>query len=196
MKWNRLRDPNALRVGQRLVIGYRKVSNAKLPSAANIIRVPRNATLSHLALRYKTTVKKLMSWNGLTNSKQLRAGMLFILVILDGQFSNFNDTSSYPVSNPHLILHRVRGNPMISKKVTQEKVKNSVYWNNWRECFTDDDLRLVFNPKTYLPAIFDNPTGRENNIHYPYYWIPILAILTGCRLEELCMMRCKDSVGK
>ena len=77
MKWNRLRDPNALRVGQRLVIGYRKVSNAKLPSAANIIRVPRNATLSHLALRYKTTVKKLMSWNGLTNSKQLRTGMRF-----------------------------------------------------------------------------------------------------------------------
>tara|TARA_B100001559_G_scaffold153113_1_gene128614 strand:+ start:132 stop:2282 length:2151 start_codon:yes stop_codon:yes gene_type:complete len=79
MKWNRLRDPNALRVGQRLVIGYRKVSNAKLPSAANIIRVPRNATLSHLALRYKTTVKKLMSWNGLTNSKQLRAGMRFFV---------------------------------------------------------------------------------------------------------------------
>ena len=56
----------------------------------------------------------------------------------------------------------------------------------------DDDLRLVFNPKTYLPAIFDNPTGRKTTIQNPYYWIPILAILTGCRLEELCMMRCKD----
>jgi membrane-bound lytic murein transglycosylase D len=77
IKWNKLSSPNALRAGQRLVIGYRKVSNSKLPSAANIIRVPRNTTLSHLALRYKTTVKKLMSWNGLTNSKQLRAGMRF-----------------------------------------------------------------------------------------------------------------------
>ena len=78
IKWNKLSSPNALRAGQRLVIGYRKVSNSKLPSAANIIRVPRNTTLSHLALRYKTTVKKLMSWNGLTNSKQLRAGMRFL----------------------------------------------------------------------------------------------------------------------
>jgi len=77
IKWNKLSSPNSLRAGQRLVIGYRKVSNSKLPSAANIIRVPRNTTLSHLALRYKTTVKKLMSWNGLTNSKQLRTGMRF-----------------------------------------------------------------------------------------------------------------------
>ena len=77
IKWNKLSNPNSLKAGQRLVIGYRKVSNAKLPSAANIIRVPRNTTLSHLAVRYKTTVKKLMNWNGLTNSKQLRTGMRF-----------------------------------------------------------------------------------------------------------------------
>ena len=25
-----------------------------------------------------------------------------------------------------------------------------------------------------------------------FFLFPILAILTGCRLEELCMMRCKD----
>jgi membrane-bound lytic murein transglycosylase D len=77
IRWNKLSSPNSIRAGQRLVVGYRKVSNGKLPSAANVIRVPRNTTLSHLALRYKTSVKKLMSWNGLTNSKQLRTGMRF-----------------------------------------------------------------------------------------------------------------------
>ena len=77
IRWNKLSSPNAIRAGQRLVIGYRKISNGNLPSAANVIRVPRNTTLSHLALRYKTTVKKLMSWNGLNNSKQLRTGMRF-----------------------------------------------------------------------------------------------------------------------
>lgn len=51
-----------------------------------------------------------------------------------------------------------------------------------RECFTDDDLSLIFNPKTYLPFIFLNPTVRKNTIQYPYYFIPILAVLTGCRL--------------
>ena len=71
---------------------------------------------------------------------------------------------------------------------------NPVRRKDRKQHFTEDELRHIFNPKTYLPAIFDNPTGRGNNIHYPYYWIPILAILTGCRLEELCMMRVQDIV--
>ena len=82
----------------------------------------------------------------------------------------------------------VRENVFKTKSLRVNPIKNK----DRRECFTDDDLRLVFNPKTYLPAIFDNPTGRKTTIQNPYYWIPILAILTGCRLEELCMMRCKD----
>ena len=66
---------------------------------------------------------------------------------------------------------------------------NPVKRKDRRGEFTEDDLHLIFNPKTYLPAIFDNPTGRENTIQYPHYFVPILGVLTGCRLEELCMMR-------
>ena len=58
-----------------------------------------------------------------------------------------------------------------------------------REEFSEDDLHLIFNPKTYLPAIFENS---KSKIKYPYYFVPLLAIFTGCRLEELCMMRVKD----
>ena len=82
----------------------------------------------------------------------------------------------------------VSENVFKSKSIRVNPTKNK----NRRECFSDDDLRLVFNPTNYLPAIFANPTGRKTSIQYPYYWIPILAILTGCRLEELCMMRVKD----
>ena len=84
----------------------------------------------------------------------------------------------------------VTENVFMSKSVRVNPVRRK----DRRECFTEDDLRLIFNPKTYLPFIFNNPTGRETNIHYPYYFIPILAVLTGCRLEELCMMRVKDIV--
>ena len=79
MRWNNLKSPNSVRAGQNLIVGYRNASNAKTSSNTNVIRVPRNTTLSHLALRYKTSVKKLMQWNGLTNSKQLRAGMRFYI---------------------------------------------------------------------------------------------------------------------
>ena len=69
---------------------------------------------------------------------------------------------------------------------------NPVKRKDRRGEFTEDDLHLIFNPKTYLPAVFDNPTGRKNTIQYPHYFVPILGVFTGCRLEELCMMRCKD----
>ena len=49
----------------------------KLPKDVNFIRVKKNVTLSHLAIKYKTTVKKLMRWNRLSNSKQLLAGIKF-----------------------------------------------------------------------------------------------------------------------
>ena len=60
-----------------------------------------------------------------------------------------------------------------------------------KESFTDDDLHIIFHHKNYLPYIFENPFSK---IKYPYYWIPILGCLTGCRLEELCMMRVKDII--
>jgi len=60
-----------------------------------------------------------------------------------------------------------------------------------KESFTDDDLHIIFHHKNYLPYIFENPFSK---IKYPYYWIPILGCLTGCRLEEICMMRTKDII--
>jgi integrase len=64
---------------------------------------------------------------------------------------------------------------------------NPVKKKDRRGEFTQDDIHLIFNHRTYLPAIFDSPFGKK--IQYPYYWVPILASHTGCRLEELCMMK-------
>jgi len=75
-----------------------------------------------------------------------------------------------------------------SIRVNPQKMKDR------REEFSEDDLHLIFNPKTYLPAIFNNPTGRTNTIQYPNYFVPIIGIFTGCRLEEICMMRTKDII--
>jgi|TARA_Y100000294_G_scaffold6488_1_gene6373 integrase len=69
---------------------------------------------------------------------------------------------------------------------------NPVKRKDRRGEFTQDDIHLIFNHRTYLPAIFDNPTGRKNTIQYPHYFVPILAVFTGCRLEELCMMKTEN----
>ena len=78
------------------------------------------------------------------------------------------------------------GSNVFRKKYQQT---SSVKLKDKKESFTDDDLHLIFNPKTYFPAIFENPLSR---IKYPYYFIPILGVFTGARLEELCMCRTKD----
>ena len=61
-----------------------------------------------------------------------------------------------------------------------------------KESFTDEDLQVIFHYKNYLPYIFENQFHKT--VKYPYYWVPILGCLTGCRLEELCMMRVKDII--
>ena len=71
----------------------------------------------------------------------------------------------------------------VSKSIRKRKDK--------KESFTDDDLHIIFHHKNYLPFIFENPFTK---IKFPYYWIPILGCLTGCRLEEICMMRVKDII--
>ena len=64
---------------------------------------------------------------------------------------------------------------------------NPVKKKDRRGEFTQDDIHLIFNHRTYLSAIFDSPY--QNKIKYPYFFVPILGCLTGCRLEELCMMK-------
>ena len=55
--------------------------------------------------------------------------------------------------------------------------------------FTDEDLEIIFNPRTYIPHIFDNPNNKHK---LSYFFIPLVGAFTSCRIEEICMMRVKD----
>ena len=65
-----------------------------------------------------------------------------------------------------------------SVTVTSRKAKDK------RESFTYDDIKTIFHHKNFLPAVFEGH-GRQT-IKYPYYFVPILAVLMGARLEEIC----------
>jgi len=80
------------------------------------------------------------------------------------------------------------GSNVFRKKYQQV---SSVKLKDKKEYFTDEDLHLIFNPKTFLPYIFENQFSK---IQYPYYWVVILGVFTGCRIEEICMMRVKDVI--
>ncbi len=50
--------------------------------------------------------------------------------------------------------------------------------------FTDDELKTIFNPETY-PSRFD----RRNHHRY---WVPLIALYTGMRLNEICQLYVDD----
>ena len=58
-----------------------------------------------------------------------------------------------------------------------------------KERFTDEDLETIFNPRTYISHIFDNPYNKHK---FSCYFIPLVGVFTSCRIEEICMMRVKD----
>ena len=60
------------------------------------------------------------------------------------------------------------------------KVKEAVE----REEFSKDELKLIFNVKTY---------PRKIDIQHPYrFWIPLIALFSGMRLNEICQLYLDD----
>jgi len=55
--------------------------------------------------------------------------------------------------------------------------------NEQREVFTTDDLNKIFSSKEYQTKSHKSPYQ---------YWLPVLALFTGCRLEELCQLHIAD----
>ena len=84
----------------------------------------------------------------------------------------------------------------VFKKSSNSKV--SIRKKDKKEAFTKEDMKVIFDPDNYLVEIFHSKSSRISEFIYPYYFVPILAVHTGSRLEVLCMMKTEDiiKVGK
>jgi integrase len=63
------------------------------------------------------------------------------------------------------------------------QIKQDKREDEWRDRFTDDDLQKLFCSEAYL---------KDDHLHSYYFWLPILGLYTGCRLNELCQLRLDD----
>lgn len=52
-----------------------------------------------------------------------------------------------------------------------------------REPFTDDELRALFSPQSFKPEVFRSSWQ---------FWLPLMGLHTGARLEELCQLHLTD----
>lgn len=83
------------------------------------------------------------------------------------------DLFTYAVKNNH-----IQANPASGSMIKQKKRVDEL-----RDVFTKDDLKKLFHSKEYT---------EDRHKHPHNYWLPILGLYTGCRLEELCQLYCED----
>ena len=80
---------------------------------------------------------------------------------------------SYGVRNNHMDINPAEGLQLPKKKRPHEE----------RSPFDGQDLVKIFRSKQYLEDEFVQPF---------MFWLPILGLYTGCRIEELCQLFCSD----
>lgn len=52
-----------------------------------------------------------------------------------------------------------------------------------RKPFTSEEIREIFYSGDFVPDKFNNPAD---------YWVPLIGLYTGMRLEEICQLHCED----
>ena len=52
-----------------------------------------------------------------------------------------------------------------------------------RAPLSDEDIQAVFFDGNYKPSAFSDPA---------YYWVPLIGLYSGMRLEEICQLQCED----
>ncbi len=78
VEWNKLSDPNALSIGQKLRVSATTskstTTTTKASSTTKYHTVADGDTLGAIAIKYKVTTKQIVEWNKLSNPDALRIG--------------------------------------------------------------------------------------------------------------------------
>lgn len=62
-------------------------------------------------------------------------------------------------------------------------IKDNRQEDELRDGFTEEEIKKIFFSGNYIPENFKNPA---------YYWVPLISLYTGMRLEEICQLHNED----
>jgi len=102
-----------------------------------------------------------------------------------------NPAKTLNVKTVNIIVEAVSS--MLRWCVREGKLQNNVATHlQLKDDRQDIDLRDAFS-KEELIKIFSHPKFSKKEFKFPsYYWIPIIALYTGMRLEEIAQLHCTD----
>ena len=74
--WNKLKNPNLIYVGQKLIVGKKSANPSSTPAPQpepekTYYVVKKGDSLGKIAKKYKTTVEQLMKWNTSIKNRNL-----------------------------------------------------------------------------------------------------------------------------
>lgn len=67
-------------------------------------------------------------------------------------------------------------------------VKGESRDDDFEKHFSLNELKTLFDHQKYSKETL----GRNSHIRYPTYWVPIIGLFTGCRLNEICQIHVSD----
>lgn len=153
---------------------YRDVVLPTVPAHENKIRLQRGTTTVSESIE----AIKEVDWPRLSEGERLKRmqwlGQLFAWLAAEG----------WVTEDPAVGLGKPRG---------RIKVKKSERGRSKRRAFTTDELQRVFAAdwfKTGRGELTAQQTYREFSSYY--YWLPLLGLYTGARINELCQLHLAD----
>lgn len=93
---------------------------------------------------------------------------------VNGYLTTLGALFKWCVGNGHLYTNYADGKKIKIKKKRVDEI---------RDIFATDDLNMMFQSPGYLEDTFDEPYK---------FWLPILGLYTGARLNEICQLRLDD----
>lgn len=77
VKWNNIKNPNLIYVGQKLIVGWSAATPVPDPEPEQMYyTVQRGDNLSKIAAKFGTTVKQLVTWNNIKNANLIFTGQV------------------------------------------------------------------------------------------------------------------------
>ncbi len=159
---------NALKKYYQLILGKDKpISILDRPTSVKFKEILMKLPVG--TFRYNTTKgKSVDEVLKMPNIKPLE------ITTVNGYITNLSAVCEYAKRHHGLIENHLKFLKIPIKRKNPQSEQNS---------FDDHDLKIIFHAEDYINDTHDKPSR---------FWVPILGLYTGCRLEEICQLYIDD----
>ena len=181
-------------IGERLLSGFSPKSTSEIESTIDdLIEIIGDIPISKVTPKDARDFKKIISSLPKYRNQTPRYRGLSIKQIL-----SLDGVEGQEPKNINKLIYRIRIFFKWLKNNYSEYVPQNHFdglsiqekkFDRPRDIFTDEDLQKIFDTSTFLNNTIRNP-HRRNKI--ASFFVPIISLHTGMRLEEICQLRCED----